>query len=204
MRGWNHGVTDATLGSRYATRLQVSATKRTGPCRGNPQLFLVTPSGYPMVPPGGRVGLLVGLALVVVSGILAGPVSATPGLGTDDATEPGERTDASTEENSSFTIDLTVREGPVAGSGRFACTGDPLQHDCNKSGGLATGPVDVDYEGDNHGNFMGRTGGGGDSFTVTAAGQRFVIFFDCEFGPDAPDQESCEGDVLTPAGDVPV
>jgi len=54
-----------------------------------------------------------------------------------------------------------------------------------------------------HASVPERTGGGGDEFVVTVAGQQFVVFFDCEFGPDPPDSRSCDGDVLTPAGDVP-
>jgi hypothetical protein len=80
------------------------------------------------------------------------------------------------------------------------CAGDPTRHSCDKPSELDGGPASVDYE---DASVPERTGGGGDEFVVTVAGQQFVVFFDCEFGPDPPDSRSCDGDVLTPAGDVP-
>lgn len=163
-----------------------------------------------MVARGMRTLVTVTLALAVVLGGVAGPAAAAGDAPDDDRADErdedrGERDDRARDDDGNSSLELSVDAdvGPGGGSGSIDCTGDPLRHSCDKEGELRGGPAAVDYEGDNYGDFPGRTGGGGDEFVVTVAGQEFVVWFDCDLGPEPPEQNPCAGDVLTPAGDLP-
>lgn len=146
--------------------------------------------------------LLVALALLSVG--FATPAGAHAGPSQPAGSQPDTGNQVGDGDNSSFTIAVDLNRGPGGGSLSIECEGTPRRHSCDKGGDLHGGPVTVDYVGDNHGNFPARTGGGGDKVTLTVAGREFLAFFDCEFGPGPPDEGSCTGDAITPAGDVPI
>lgn len=82
--------------------------------------------------------------------------------------------------NSSFVVVLRVDSHRASGVVSIACVGTPLRHECDKDGGLQTEQISVDYHGNNSADVRNRTGGGGDTFTVTIRNRSKTIGFDCE------------------------
>lgn len=63
----------------------------------------------------------------------------------------------------------------------ISCVGTPIRHDCDKDGGLRSGPASVEYDGNNSADFVNRTGGGGDTVTASLRDESATAGFDCTF-----------------------
>lgn len=122
------------------------------------------------------------VALLVALGVLVGPATAGNHSGSDER---------GADDNSSFSVSTYGHVAGAGGEGSMECTGDPLgAHGCDKGGELDAGPLSVDYDGYNYGDPPGRTGGGGDAFTVEGGDQEATVGFDCDLGP-TPESSDC-------------
>ena len=100
--------------------------------------------------------------------------------------------------DSSVTVEVDVDAGAAGGEGTYDCEGDvTLHHDCDKEGELEAGALSVDYEGENRAAPTERTGGGGDAFVVGVGDRSATVAFECDFGPEPPQENPCPTDAST-------
>lgn len=144
------------------------------------------------------------VVVVAVSGFVA-PVAAErqpsddrgrDGHGRDDRGDEHRRSDD--EGNSSLVVHLAVHGPGGGGSGGFDCEGTPSRHECDKGGSLNAGPIGADYAGNNSANVTGRSGGGGDTFTVRVRDHSATVGFDCTMTEETVRNASaCDGGAST-------
>jgi hypothetical protein len=97
--------------------------------------------------------------------------------------------------DSSVTVEVDLDAGAADGEGAYDCEGDvTLDHDCDKEGELDAVALSIDYEGDNRATPSERTGGGGDAFVVWVGDRTATVGFECDFGPEPPQENPCPAD----------
>lgn len=126
--------------------------------------------------------LLVVAAVCLAVGALGG-VAAAQDLG-----------DSEIDSNTSVTVN---DEGGYAS---VECVGSPTEHECDKSGALDAGPVEIDYEGFNDDSLENRSSNFGDHFVITVGGQQFTVGFTCDIGLEPPEGNPCPVEPPEPSG----
>lgn len=133
-----------------------------------------------------RFAVAVALAVTVALGGVALPVAAgSHGAGTNDDGDgqASENDGIGVLGNSTVAVEGGVDSPRGGGFVDVECYGTPTDHECDKDGGLRSGPVTVDYYGNNSDDFLELRGGGGDTVAVTVDNRTRAVGFDCEFTP---------------------